>query len=153
MSSLKVDIGSGEANFMECLQIKDREREREPTKARFRKWNQLLQVEKGRFPLNRRETTSSENGKKKNITKKNTIENMWLSERALYLRELIPYCFILFASEYKESEEREDKNNKEEILENMLAKNGLEDTHWMEIIQLQQCQSLLYNSSISTQHH
>lgn len=72
--------------------------------------------------------------KKKNITKKNTIENMWLSERALYLRELIPYCFILFASEYKESEEREDKNNEEEILENMLAKNGLEDTHWMEII-------------------
>lgn len=39
---------------------------------------------------------------------------MWLSERALYLRELIPYCFILFASEYKESEEREDKNNEEE---------------------------------------
>lgn len=41
----------------------------------------------------------------------------------LYLRELIPPCFIFFSAEYKESREREDKNNDEETLENMLAKD------------------------------
>lgn len=84
----------------------------------------MLQVEKGRLHLYKRETPSSENGKKKKrITKRKIYIYRKYLKRALYLRKMRHECFNFLSTEYKEGEEIEDQDNDKETLENMLAKD------------------------------
>lgn len=109
----------------------------------------------GYLPLNRRETTSSENEKSNS-----KIENVLLSRKALCFRKILkilPDCFNFISTEYKKCEEREVKKNNGQMLENMLTKNKgldchlhtLDGYHTVTVVLISFCPI----SFLSTQHH